>query len=677
MADRRRRRKATASGDSDNISESSEEEIVEEKVAELESSAEVAPEKAAGDSEYESADEEDEGGESVHVEDENLEGENPADEEGGQEEIADVLEDDDIEGAAEWKDEQREEGDGEESEIDHAKEKSLDFDEDRRNPQYIPKKGGFYEHDDRLSEVPATEEPEKKVEETEKKKPPKKLWKDEGKWIHDRYHETEQNPKSINELVNVYGYDIRNEEGPPHARRRRRYGRGPSKYTRKWEDEAAYNSGTPTKGKEGESFRRGSYRGRRGSRGGGGGERTRDSEGDMKFDADEFPRLDSKTHDDSTVENVNDVSADSGSVNDDEVNKQHVEEKRETTRNFEDYNRTKRSLPRDAARSQRRPIRGRNRFGRGSPGKQPAFGSGSRERAKGSHDRPMADVTEDMKNLNCNDENDASADSGFHRKDRRNDRNSGNQHVINTTTYERRQASIPPRLQDAAANKPKRYSSQRQRTAPENGGNFQANASQSNSMSPRFYDQCYQQSVYSDRSSSSRNQSGNTNIMNQPAYQGYEQPYQESYGIRPITSSQRIFSPVSLAGGQPVIPPPYVASGGNLIGYGPPPAAYPQYPYPPSYPATVTPAVGDPHDNTLSAMHTSPPQEIFRGGMAYYNTQPPVRTVPKRPRAAIPIVPPPDMEGNGKDMGDSLTDEVECSENFENGNEEVDIEATN
>ncbi|KAG8302427.1 Protein casc3 [Homalodisca vitripennis] len=30
-----------------------------------------------------------------------------------------------------------------------AKDKKLDDDEDRRNPQYIPKRGTFYEHDDR------------------------------------------------------------------------------------------------------------------------------------------------------------------------------------------------------------------------------------------------------------------------------------------------------------------------------------------------------------------------------------------------------------------------------------------------------------------------------------------------------------------------------------------------
>lgn len=30
-----------------------------------------------------------------------------------------------------------------------GKDKKLDDDEDKRNPQYIPKKGTFYEHDDR------------------------------------------------------------------------------------------------------------------------------------------------------------------------------------------------------------------------------------------------------------------------------------------------------------------------------------------------------------------------------------------------------------------------------------------------------------------------------------------------------------------------------------------------
>lgn len=44
------------------------------------------------------------------------------------------------------------------------------------------------------------------------------------RWSHDRFNANEQAPKSRAELVNSYGYDIRNEDGPPRARRRRRYG---------------------------------------------------------------------------------------------------------------------------------------------------------------------------------------------------------------------------------------------------------------------------------------------------------------------------------------------------------------------------------------------------------------------------------------------------------------------
>lgn len=72
----------------------------------------------------------------------------------------------------------------------------------------------------------------------------------------------QQGPKSDHELVATYGYDIRQEEGAPRfknyssyiivlcytylysiyrARRRRRYGRGPNKYDRTWEDEEAYS----------------------------------------------------------------------------------------------------------------------------------------------------------------------------------------------------------------------------------------------------------------------------------------------------------------------------------------------------------------------------------------------------------------------------------------------------
>lgn len=43
---------------------------------------------------------------------------------------------------------EREEGDGQES----APSRKVDDDQDKKNPQYIPKRGTFYEHDDRTAD---------------------------------------------------------------------------------------------------------------------------------------------------------------------------------------------------------------------------------------------------------------------------------------------------------------------------------------------------------------------------------------------------------------------------------------------------------------------------------------------------------------------------------------------
>lgn len=141
-------------------------------------------------------------------------------------------------------------------------------DEDRSNPQYIPKRGTFYEHDDRTVEVEGggaegegSEDPECQIvgnglvqgtatgsksaltptissaSKTMKKWQPASAV---DRWSHDRFDPSEQAPKSRSDLVSAYGYDIRTEDAPPKARRRRRYGRGPSKYNRNWEDESAY-----------------------------------------------------------------------------------------------------------------------------------------------------------------------------------------------------------------------------------------------------------------------------------------------------------------------------------------------------------------------------------------------------------------------------------------------------
>lgn len=47
---------------------------------------------------------------------------------------------------------ERQRGDGEEEQNDESK--KVDDDEDRSNPQYIPKRGVFYEHDDRTADDP-------------------------------------------------------------------------------------------------------------------------------------------------------------------------------------------------------------------------------------------------------------------------------------------------------------------------------------------------------------------------------------------------------------------------------------------------------------------------------------------------------------------------------------------
>jgi CASC3/Barentsz eIF4AIII binding. len=66
----------------------------------------------------------------------------------------------------------------------------------------------------------------KKIEEetaSKSKKKPKPV-SSEGRWEHDKFNELEQCPKSQQEIIDTYGYDIRNEEHPPKARRNRRYG---------------------------------------------------------------------------------------------------------------------------------------------------------------------------------------------------------------------------------------------------------------------------------------------------------------------------------------------------------------------------------------------------------------------------------------------------------------------
>ncbi|XP_075437892.1 LOW QUALITY PROTEIN: protein CASC3 [Ascaphus truei] len=109
--------------------------------------------------------------------------------------------------------------------------KQLDDDEDRKNPAYIPRKGMFFEHDLR-GQIHDEVRPKARHQ--------RKLWKDEGCWVHDRFREDEQAPKSREELIALYGYDIRSCKNPEEIRQRQprkpRFS-SPSRREENWPDE--------------------------------------------------------------------------------------------------------------------------------------------------------------------------------------------------------------------------------------------------------------------------------------------------------------------------------------------------------------------------------------------------------------------------------------------------------
>ncbi|XP_061872886.1 protein CASC3-like isoform X3 [Colius striatus] len=113
---------------------------------------------------------------------------------------------------------ERQSGDGQESteavenKVGKKVPKHLDDDEDRKNPAYIPRKGLFFEHDLRG---------QMQEEEVRPKSRQRKLWKDEGRWEHDKFREDEQAPKTRQELIALYGYDIRSAHNPDDIKPRR------------------------------------------------------------------------------------------------------------------------------------------------------------------------------------------------------------------------------------------------------------------------------------------------------------------------------------------------------------------------------------------------------------------------------------------------------------------------
>ncbi|KAK3083316.1 hypothetical protein FSP39_019284 [Pinctada imbricata] len=119
-------------------------------------------------------------------------------------------------------------------------------------------------------------------QEEEDKKPKKKLWKDSDKWLHDRFNLDQQAPKSRDEIITMYGYDIRRADKPPdgplesNRPRGRRSQQKPrlsdfveDRTARYVEEQNAYNSYSGMKERNYHDSEDGDYGNIRGRRGGG------------------------------------------------------------------------------------------------------------------------------------------------------------------------------------------------------------------------------------------------------------------------------------------------------------------------------------------------------------------------------------------------------------------------
>lgn len=660
------------SGDSEELSEGSADENGVVKESEGESEQEAGD--GVRESEYESA-EEDESQEEEEVL-------HAVDEEGGQEALSDevVVEEQLYEG-------EREEGDGQESVP--AKEKKLDDDEDRRNPQYIPKKGTFYEHDDRTASdevgTPTVKKDEKK----------KKVWKEnDDRWSHDKYNDADQAPKSKEELVAIYGYDIRNEEGPPRARRRRRYGRGPNKYTRNWEDEGAYARS--------QASDRGSESGRKeGRKSGGGAKRQTTVEGSEVKD-EEFPPLapleENKIplKEDPVTLPVADATVPVEQAKEEEVKRPEPRPPGRETRRNDNSSRTGGGRGVTGRRWGEQRARGREKqVGESkSPGGMKGVTDGPVTRSRGprhlnsagGNENNSADgLSSSLGKMTIVEEGEEEEDRGG---------NGGRITGVSKnpppasfrTSGERRQqqASLPPRMQQqegGAANRPRRYSSQRQRSVPETNTSPvvpvpapQSTISPASYPRPTYYDNTgyTQQAVFQEMPHGVLPQPPPPNALPTPPPQilaptTYAPPpfpppapppptfaHNATGGFlspRPGGQPPRIFAappvPVPRPPTGPVVPPAppppqYITPNPSLINYGPPPAQYTPAPYPP-------------FQGFAQVAQPQPPPEMYQGGITYYSTHSqvaaPRATPQKRPRAAIPILPPPDLEPRGRGRG--------------------------
>ncbi|GJQ82439.1 hypothetical protein Trydic_g11853 [Trypoxylus dichotomus] len=542
---------------------------------------------------------------------------------------------------------EREEGDGQES----TPAKKVDDDEDKKNPQYIPKRGTFYEHDDRTADDIDSPESEKNDKESKKK-----VWQDKKeRWSHDRFNDMEQAPKSRSELIAIYGYDIRNEDGPPRARRRRRYGRGPNKYTRNWEDVDAY--GKPTVIRKTTKKRRpksqGSERDRTDQDDGGHQENENEPETVSSNDGLEQEK-DQRIPNNSNEEkpNLPQAPPPPQQQQQQQYNQQQQSQQKDISKqNISTYQNDNRQYQQQQSSKNSRIGTGRiskpkreitDSDYRGFT-KSRQFKSSPANRIRGrnsnsnqQNNKNIQDIEKDMAKMNIQD-------------------GGGGNFKSNAKHNNQRQGSMPPRLQ-AEQKGSKRYSSIRQRSLPE-------------TANPPFP----QHGAYYGNDFNQQNQPPQpttiitNNALHPTTAQLPQIPPQTLPPIPaqvPVTTTPILQAPPQFA--PPFTPaPPFLPAGvpptsfipqqtGPILNYV---QGQPQYPQPPY----------QGYQQPFNAV--SQPTELYQpqGGITYYSTQEQQAAQraapPKRPKAAIPIVAPPEHRGRGR-----ASNQLEPSTNVEADN---------
>ncbi|XP_057653796.1 protein CASC3 [Diorhabda carinulata] len=533
---------------------------------------------------------------------------------------------------------EREEGDGQES----VSSKKIDDDEDKKNPQYIPKRGTFYEHDDRTLE---DNEIQNEGETDKEKDNKKKVWQDKKeRWAHDRYNEPEQAPKSRSELIAIYGYDIRNEEGPPRARRRRKYGRGPNKYTRNWEDEEAYNKPSPVVKRGKKPLNRNNQ--------------------------EEFPPLIKN----SSERNENNHKAPNNVKVDQQPPSMKVETWNEAPKEKQIPHSSKSENSQNNASYPDNNNKGqRIGSGRISSSKEPneseynGFTTKSRNarnrKATAQKVLPAKNVQKDdyIQSQNfylSNKNNELEKDmSKLNIEDGNGSKSNFNKANYNNCNNNQRQSSVPPRLQSEQKGS-KRYSSMRQKSLPE------TTTPPLNNYATTFYPNEFNQQSVPSPTQSILHQS--SQILSPTTQVAHVSPLQPTPLPQvPVTAAPLLqaptFAPQPYAQPPPFIQTPAVA-GPTFIPTAPATQLINFVQSQPSFPANFQ-GYQQPFNSV------TPPTELYQpqGGITYYSTDQQIaqRQVPqKRPKAAIPIVAPPsyDKKDENSDVQSVNNTQIENTE---------------